>query len=168
MASAVTTIRSLRASPGGGARRARPSGATLLAFAALLGVVDAFAAHADVPQQAPGPFDGSWQATLSCPNAAGALGFSFRFAAIVRNGVLHGERGSAREAGWLQIDGPIAVDGAADLYVEGLVGAAPFAVGQRPAGTPYGYHVRAKFAGDHGEGQRVEGRPCTVSFTRSG
>jgi hypothetical protein len=139
-----------------------------VAGVALLGLAGLAAGHADDrPAPAPGPFDGTWQTTLSCPNASGALGFSIRFPSTVANGVLHGERGTAREAGWLQIDGPVSADGAADLYVDGLVGAAPFAVGQRPAGTPYGYHVRARFAGDRGEGQRVEGRPCSVLFTRS-
>jgi hypothetical protein len=84
----------------------------------------------------------------------------------VKNGVLHGEKGTAHEAGRLQIDGPLHSDGTADLYVEGLVGAAPFAVGQRPAGTPYGYHVAAQFTADRADGHRVEGRPCTVAWTR--
>ncbi len=111
-------------------------------------------------------FDGVWQTTLSCTNASGALGYSFRFPSTVKNGQLHGEKGTAHEAGWLQIDGSLGSDGMADLYVEGLVGAAPFAVGQRPAGTPYGYHVEARFSGDRAEGHRVEGRPCTVLWTR--
>jgi hypothetical protein len=51
---------------------------------------------------------------------------------------------------------------------EGLVGAAPFAVGQRPAGTPYGYHVEAHFSVEHAQGHRVEGRPCNVVWTRDG
>ncbi len=111
-------------------------------------------------------FDGLWQTTLSCTNSTGALGYSFRFTSIVKNGVLHGEKGTAHEPGWLQIDGPLARDGTADLYVEGLVGAAPFAVGQRPAGTPYGYHVEARFSDESAEGHRVEGRPCTIAWTR--
>jgi hypothetical protein len=111
-------------------------------------------------------FDGVWQTTLSCTNSNGALGYSFRFPSTVKNGLLHGEKGTAHEAGWLQIDGSLNSDGIADLYVEGLVGAAPFAVGQRPAGTPYGYHVEARFSGDRAEGHRVEGRPCVVEWTR--
>jgi hypothetical protein len=103
---------------------------------------------------------------LSCANADGALGYSFRFPSTVKNGLLHGEKGTAHEAGWLQIDGSLRPDGTADLYVEGLVGAAPFAVGQRPAGTPYGYHVEARFSLDRAEGHRVEGRPCTVQWIR--
>ena len=52
------------------------------------------------------------------------------------------------------------------LYVDGIVGAAPFAVGQRPSGTSYGYHVNTHFDGNQGSGTRVEGRPCTVVFAK--
>jgi hypothetical protein len=40
------------------------------------------------------------------------------------------------------------------------------AVGQRPAGTRYGYTVEARFTDDRAEGHRVEGRPCSVTWTR--
>jgi hypothetical protein len=134
----------------------------------VLGASCGCSAHADEKAGAPVTrFDGVWQTTLSCDNSNGALGYSFRFASTIRNGVLHGEKGVAHEAGWLQIDGSLRSDGVADLYVEGLVGAAPFAVGQRPAGTSYGYHVDGKFTPDRAEGHRVEGRPCTVVWTRA-
>jgi hypothetical protein len=112
-------------------------------------------------------FDGTWTAVLSCPNSNGALGYSFEFPATVTHGVLHAEKGTRGEPGWLTIDGPIGADGAASLYASGLVGAAPFAVGQRPAGTLYGYHLDTKFTESEGAGHRVEGRPCTVAFRRS-
>jgi hypothetical protein len=111
-------------------------------------------------------FDGVWQTTLSCENSHGALGYSFRFPSTVKDGVLHGEKGAPHEAGWLSIDGSLGSDGVADLYVDGLVGASAAAVGQRPVGTQYGYHVAARFMGDRAEGHRVEGRPCTVIFIR--
>jgi hypothetical protein len=111
-------------------------------------------------------FDGVWQTTLSCSNSNGALGYSLRFPSTIKNGVLHGEKGVPNEAGWLQIDGSLGSDGVADLYVDGLVGASAAAVGQRPAGTQYGYHVSARFTAERAEGHRVEGRPCTVLFTR--
>jgi hypothetical protein len=141
-------------------------GARRVAFVLVLSVFGSSGAHADEKAGTTAPFDGLWQTTLSCANASGALGYSFRFPSTIKNGVLHGEKGTAHEAGWLQIDGSLRPDGVADLYVEGLVGAAPFAVGQRPAGTPYGYHVEARFSVDHAEGHRVEGRPCTVVWTR--
>jgi hypothetical protein len=117
-------------------------------------------------EAAKGRFDGTWDTVLSCPNSNGALGYSFEFPAVVKHDVLHAEKGNKGEPGWLQIDGSIDADGSANLYASGLVGAAPFAVGQRPAGTQYGYHIDSKFGDTTGEGHRVEGRPCTVTFKK--
>lgn len=111
-------------------------------------------------------FDGVWDTVLSCSNSSGALGYSFEFDSIVKNNTLHGEKGTKDQPGCLQIDGNISSDGSASFYVKGRVGAAPFAVGQRPAGTEYGYHVDAKLTATSGAGHRVEGRPCTVAFTK--
>jgi len=135
--------------------------------AAVLLTLCAFgiSAHADEKSRNT-QFDGVWQTTLSCVNSNGALGYSFRFPSTIKDGVLHGEKGSPHEAGWLHIDGSLSLDGVADLYVDGLVGASAAAVGQRPVGTAYSYHVAARFSADRAEGHRVEGRPCTVIFTR--
>jgi hypothetical protein len=111
-------------------------------------------------------FDGVWDTVLSCGNSNGALGYVFDFSATVKGGVLHGEKGIRGQPGWLQLDGKIDEEGTASILAAGLVGAAPFAVGQRPAGTEYGYNIRAKFSGDSGQGSRVEGRPCSVTFTK--
>ena len=111
-------------------------------------------------------FDGVWDTILSCANTDGALGYSFKFPSTVKDGVLHGEKGVKNQPGWLQIDGEIKADGAADLYADGIVGAAPFAVGQRPKGTPYNYHIDAKFSGASGTGHRVEGRSCNMTFAK--
>jgi hypothetical protein len=111
-------------------------------------------------------FDGVWDTVLSCSNSNGALGYSFEFDSIVENSALHGEKGTKDQPGWLQLDGNISPDGSASFYVKGRVGAAAFAVGQRPAGTEYGYHIEAKLTNTSGTGHRVEGRPCTVIFTK--
>jgi hypothetical protein len=112
------------------------------------------------------PFDGEWDTILSCPNSAGALGYSFEFPSLIKEGVLHGEKGVKGEPGWLQLDGTIPTDGRANIYAKGLVGASEAAVGHRPPGTQYGYHVEVEFADTSGKGRRVEGRPCSVTFTR--
>ncbi len=111
-------------------------------------------------------FDGTWETVLSCKNTAGALGYSFKFPSLVENGVLHGQKGDKGKPGWLQLDGKILSDGSADLYADGLVGASEVAVGRRPKGTAYGYHIDAKFSATSGTGERVEGRPCSVTFAR--
>jgi hypothetical protein len=64
------------------------------------------------------------------------------------------------------LDGKILPDGTSNIYADGLVGAADAAVGHRPAGTQYGYHIDAKFSDDAGTGKRVEGRACSVTFTK--
>ena|ERR1700733_10993572 len=135
-----------------------------LSFRALpLVVAFAFAVAAPAADD---HFDGTWDAVLSCENAAGALGYSFKFPSMVKNGALHGEKGTKGKPGWLQLDGKIVADGSAKIYADGLVGAAEAAVGHRPAGTQYGYHIEAKFSDDSGTGKRIEGRPCTVEFTK--
>ena len=111
-------------------------------------------------------FDGTWDTILTCPNSNGALGFSYHFDSTVKDGLLHGEKGDKGQPGWLQLDGKIPVDGSASLYAEGLVGAAPYAVGQRPKGTQYGFHVASMFTDRSGTGTRVEGRPCSVTFMK--
>ncbi len=112
------------------------------------------------------PFDGAWLATVTCGNSEDALGYSLAAPSIVRDGHFHGERLKPGQPGWLTIDGDIADDGRANLYAKGLVGAAPYAVGRRPKGTDYGYHIEAHFEPSRGLGHRVEGRPCEVSFAR--
>jgi hypothetical protein len=134
----------------------------VLLVAGWAGVVSS-AAQRDDPDR----FDGRWVTILSCPNASGALGYSDKFPAVVKEGVLHAEKGVMGKPGWLTIDGKIKPDGAASFYADGLVGAADAAVGHRPAGTEYGYHIDAKFEGDEGTGRRVEGRRCDFTFERA-
>lgn len=119
-----------------------------------------------VPAAAEGRFDGTWETIVSCENASGALGYSYKFSSIVKDSVLHGEKGTKGKPGWFQLDGKVQADGSAKFYADGLVGASEAAVGHIPAGSEYGYHVDAKFSEDSGTGKRVEGRPCSVTFTK--
>jgi hypothetical protein len=133
-------------------------------------------------EEQPQRYDGEWDTILSCPNFGSALGYSFEFVTTIRQGVLHGDKGAKGEPGWLQLDGTIPADGRASIYASGLVGASEAAVGHRPAGTQYSYHIDVEFSDTSGQksgqtsgqttgqisgtGRRVEGRPCTVTFTR--
>src|SRR5580658_5627426 len=122
--------------PGNAPREARQPavpGALVSRYPVLVWSVLAICARGAHAEAAPAPFDGTWTTILSCTNSNGALGYSFEFPSSVTQGVLHGEKGTKGEPGWLTLDGHIQSDGAADLYVNGLVGAAAFAVGQRPA-----------------------------------
>jgi hypothetical protein len=101
-------------------------------------------------------FDGSWTATVSCPDADGALGYSFDVPTTIHDGLLHGERMREGEPGRLVLDGQVQPDGQARL----------FAIGHAPKGTQYGYHVVATFQDAGGTGKRVEGRSCELTFSR--
>jgi hypothetical protein len=112
-------------------------------------------------------FDGSWQTTISCPAARDALGYSFRFTSVVKDGILRGQHGTAGETPFLQIEGPIGADGTARLYATGRTGSKEMVPGRdTPRGTGYGYNIDAHFEGSSGAGSRVEGRPCSFQFVR--
>jgi hypothetical protein len=111
-------------------------------------------------------FDGAWDTTVSCSNTAGALGYSYQFTSTVKDGVLHGEKGDKGKPGWFDLDGKILPDGTMKIYAKGLVGAEEVAVGHRPRGSAFGYHVEGKFSEKEGSGKRVEGRPCEVDFAK--
>lgn len=81
------------------------------------------------------PFDGNWLTTISCPNAAGALGYSYQFPAQVKDGVLHGERYSAGQPGWLMLDGRIQPDGNSNIYAKRDRQRAGIRAGANPKGN---------------------------------
>jgi hypothetical protein len=112
-------------------------------------------------------FDGVWDVTLTCPKSPdGAKGFSFDFDAQVRNGVLHGERGTKGEPGWLQLDGPVKDDGSAALVAEGVTNIPGYAVNHVPRGTAYKHAVSAQFDGKQGKGSWITVRTCDFTFEK--
>jgi len=111
-------------------------------------------------------FDGTWDTTVSCSNTEGALGYSYQFSSTVKDGVLHGEKGDKGKPGWFELDGKILPDGTMKIYAKGLVGAQEVAVGHRPRGSAFGYHIEGKFSEKEGTGKRVEGRPCEIDFAK--
>jgi len=112
-------------------------------------------------------FDGKWQTTVSCEPLRGALGFSYQFMSVVKNGNFHGLHGTQDEPGYLVIDGPIGEDGVGKLYANGKTGSKEYVPGNDTAkGTEFGYHIRSHFDERHGEGTRVEGRACTLEFDK--
>ena len=113
-------------------------------------------------------FDGAWDVTLSCPGSADgrALAYSYAFPAQVKNGVLHGERGEARQPGWMQLDGPIGPNGAASLIAEGLTNLPNYALYNVSKGTPYKHPVQAQFGKDNGSGSWITVRTCNFAFVK--
>ena len=111
-------------------------------------------------------FDGSWNVVVFCPASEDAPASAFRFMAGVKDGQLHGERGSAGSRGSMILDGTIQPDGTARLSASGVSSDAEDPRGLASQEAPYAYHVAARFQGSRGLGARIEGRVCHLSFTR--
>lgn len=113
-------------------------------------------------------FDGKWDVTVVCGNdpSSRAHGYKYDFTAEVTNGVLHGEHGTQGRPSWLAIDGRINPDGTAYISAVGLTGEPRATVGYVDQGTPYAYHVNARFEASRGSGSRVELRPCSYVFVK--
>lgn len=119
------------------------------------------------PALAAGAFDGRWGVVLTCPTASdGALGYTYRFDAMVTAGALHGQNGVEDTPGYLVLDGAIRTDGTADLLAHGQTGNPAYAVGQVVRRTPYSYPVQARFTPTSGTGQRMAVRACTFTFEK--
>jgi hypothetical protein len=109
-------------------------------------------------------FDGKWQSTITCSTTPdGAQGYTIPLAGEVKGGVFHAERGVEGQPNWLTVDGKIELDGSGELYAHGLTDDASYTVGRVPPGSPYGYHITARFADASATGSRRELRPCTFT-----
>jgi F0F1-type ATP synthase membrane subunit b/b' len=112
-------------------------------------------------------FDGLWNVTLVCPDAAdGALGYSHFFSAQVKDGYLQGQLGTPGNPGSLELKGNIRPDGSARLYAKGYTGNPKYTVNQVKLGTPVEYEVEAQFEGAQGSGRRLQLRPCALIFAK--
>ena len=134
--------------------------------AVALGMFVALSSHC--ARAAGGAFDGSWNVTVVCGGDphSGAQGYKYDFTAQVTNGVLHGEHGVQGRPSWLAIDGRISPDGTALISSVGLTGEPRATVGYVNTGTPYAYHVNARFDSTRGSGSRIELRPCSYVFVK--
>jgi hypothetical protein len=108
-------------------------------------------------------FDGSWMATISCLGSRGLQSYTIQITAQVKDGMFHGQRGTEGEPDSLTVDGPIQLDGSAELFAQGVT---VFAVGTLPAGAKYTYHIMARFEGAGATGTRVESRPCSFAAAK--
>src|ERR1700691_4815756 len=95
-------------------------------------------------------FDGHWGVVLACPPSPdGGLPFTYRFAAQVRGGVLHGQNGTPGQPASLALDGHIQSDGSAQMIARGVTGQSADTVNQTARGVPYQYDVSAQFDAAH-------------------
>ena len=127
-----------------------------------------------VSQTAPRPstavnhvFDGEWSVRVDCPrHEEGAMGYTLELVAQVQDGLLRGEVGTADQPGWMLLRGQIQADGRAQLHAQGLTANPKYAVKGVRSGSPYQYDVEASFAGNQGQGRRLQLRACQLAFKR--
>jgi class 3 adenylate cyclase len=112
-------------------------------------------------------FDGSWSVILVCPKASdGALPFTLKFTAVVKEAMLHGEHGLAGQPGWLSLTGRIQPNGASDLEASGLTGQSNYNINHTAQGAPFEHDVTAHFDTSRGTGNWVYFRTCDFTFRR--
>jgi class 3 adenylate cyclase len=112
-------------------------------------------------------FDGTWHVTHVCtPTPDGAQGFTYDFVAQVKDGYLRGDRRAEGSPGWLRLEGQIQPDGSARFDARGVTDDPKYSAGGVAKGTPYGFHVAARFEGATGTGKRLERRPCDLHFAK--
>ena len=145
---------------------------SILVCVALLA---AGAARAQLPQEhspavTSAKFDGTWGVTLVCAeykdSGAGAKGYTFRFLAQVKDGVLEAQHGKQGEPGSLHYRGQILADGSAEIQGNGFTGNPDYAVAQVAKSTPYAYRLKAKFEGNRGSATRLDLRQCEATFVK--
>lgn len=113
-------------------------------------------------------FDGRWQVTVQCSLARdGALPFTWRFPASVREGQFLGQKGEKGQPNSGTLSGEIGADGNALLTMQGFTGASRQTLTHPKEGSPFHYTVSAHFAGKQGAGKRNEDRECSLDFSRS-
>jgi hypothetical protein len=88
-----------------------------------------------------GSFDGAWSVTIVChehtDEGKTAESYTFHYAVQVRDGILHGERLSPGQPGWMTLDGTIHPDGSAELHAQGLTNRPINTLRHVQRGTPY-------------------------------
>ena len=123
----------------------------LFLFAIFFAALIAFA-------QSAGRFDGTWNTTVNCDPKGGALGYTMHFVSTVSNDVIHGERGTPGQQGYLGIDGKIGNNGNAKLTANGNTASSAYTHGPvKTAGEEYSYEVKSQFTDTEGKGERSTG-----------
>ena len=110
-------------------------------------------------------FDGTWVTEWTCPNLGQYPGYTFRFPGQVKDGAYHGLKGVKGEPSSMVLDGKIDSDGAAAFFGEIIVGSSLVGLGTA-RGTPSDFHALAHFDHASGDGKRIEGRPCSLTFEK--
>lgn len=122
----------------------------LIISAILLFLFNGVPAQAETSQ-----FDGAWNVTMTCEPTATALGYTYKFVAQVKDGMLLGRYGVEDKPNSLKIAGQIESAGSSMLQATGEVGNATYGGKGAAAGRAYNYTIKAQFNGPQGTGSRI-------------
>ena len=114
-----------------------------------------------------GPFDGTWNAEVDCPDVGDVRGYNWVFSAQVSSGVLTGHYQSPTTSGMGTLKGRIRPDGEGVLTMIGRTGPEERTIGHARAGTPIYYTANVHFDANSGSGMRNERRACALKFTKA-
>jgi hypothetical protein len=115
----------------------------------------------------PSRFDGTWNVSIDCPrHTDGTAAFTIELVALVKDGLLRGERGTEGVPNWFRLQGVIEPDGSAKLDAKGLTGDPKYSVGGVRQGSPYTWATVARFEGSRGTGRRTQLRVCDLTFAK--
>jgi hypothetical protein len=114
-----------------------------------------------------GPFDGTWNVEVDCPDVGDARGYNWRFPAQVSSGVLTGHYQSPSNTAMGDFSGRIGPDGSALIRAVPRTGPEEVAIGHVRPGTPFRYTANVHFDAHSGFDKRNERRACTLTFTKS-
>lgn len=113
-------------------------------------------------------FDGTWSVLEVCESSPeGARGYKWTYPATVKDGYFVGQYRQEGQSPSMSLKGMIKPDGSARLIAHGISADSDHNIKFAPAQTPINFEVRANFTGKTGAGERVSGRVCKFSFTRS-
>jgi hypothetical protein len=138
----------------------------IIASAAAIGLGLALIPSQRTHAAGAGPFDGSWNVEVDCPDVGDVRGYDWRFPAEAASGVMTGQYQSSTNEAMGNLSGRIRPDGQALLTVVGKTGPVRMAIGHVRSGTPFHYTVNVKFDAHSGSGKRNEQRACTLTFTK--
>lgn len=112
-------------------------------------------------------FDGQWSLKAECqaipPNVAKA---SWTTTSKIENGKLSAKYGDEGKPGSGKFEGIIAANGHIELSAHGLTGDSKSTSNNAPEKTPFNWRAIGTFSDSQGTATRIEGRVCTVTFSR--
>jgi len=115
----------------------------------------------------PGPFDGTWNVEVDCPDVGDVRGYNWRFSAEVSGGALAGHYQSPTNSAMGNLSGRIRPDGQALLTLVGRTGPQEVALYHERPGTPFRYTANVRFNANSGSGARNGPRRCALTFTKA-